>query len=74
MPISLITGGRSTRGIFAEGSSIMHASFDGLRPARRTTRPAPRFNGFEVLMFSLLGLALVDCGIVGFLVVRGVNW
>jgi hypothetical protein len=52
----------------------MHASFDGLRPARRTTRPAARFNGFEVLMFSLLGLALVDCGIVGFLVVRGVNW
>ena len=53
----------------------MHASLDFVRRARRTTRPfMSRFNGFEVLMFGLLGMALVDCGLVGWLVVHGVNW
>ena len=53
----------------------MHVSLPGTRRPRRATPPlAARFNGFEVLMFGLLALGLVDCAIVAYLIVRGVNW
>lgn len=54
----------------------MEARFNGSRHAQR--RPAraatSRFNGFEMLMFSLLVVGLVDCVVLGWLVVHSVNW
>ncbi|GAC1571409.1 MAG: hypothetical protein NVS3B7_01480 [Candidatus Elarobacter sp.] len=53
----------------------MDARLDGTRPRRgRSTQTlTPRFSGFEVLMFGLLGIALVDCVCLAWLIVRGVN-
>lgn len=51
----------------------MNASVDGARRQvrRRATRATTgRFNGFEVLMFSLLAVGLVDCIILAWLVVH----
>lgn len=53
----------------------MNASLDGARRVRRrTSRPTVgRLNGFEVLMFSLLGVGLADCVVLGWLVVHSLN-
>jgi len=51
---------------------------DSRLPARRATtarvKTSPmfgRFNAIEMLLFGLIGVALIDCGIIVWLVVRG---
>jgi hypothetical protein len=49
----------------------MNASLDGARQVRRTKGTMTgRLNGFEVLMFSLLAVGLIDCVILAWLVVH----
>ena len=50
----------------------MNASLDGTRQMRRRTKGTMtgRLNGFEVLMFSLLAVGLIDCVILAWLVVH----
>ncbi len=40
--------------------------------ARTSAKPrATRLNGIELFMFGLIALALVDCTVIGLLVLRG---
>lgn len=50
---------------------------DSRIPARRASARVKssgmygRFNAIEMLLFGLIGVALIDCGIIAWLVVRG---
>jgi hypothetical protein len=43
------------------------------RAHRADFKSKPRLNGVEVLMLGLIALALVDCGIIGWLVAHGLG-
>jgi hypothetical protein len=50
---------------------------DSRLPVRRATTRVKsnavfgRFNAIEMLLFGLIGVALIDCGIIVWLVIRG---
>jgi len=50
----------------------MESGLPARRDARvKSTAMLGRFNGIEMLLFGLIGVALIDCGIIVWLVVRG---
>jgi hypothetical protein len=73
-------GGRYLRVPAVAGSTLVarRALMDSRLPVRRaaTARVKSsavfgRFNAIEMLLFGLIGVALIDCGVIVWLVVRG---